>query len=242
MNLGKRIVTIRKERKMSQEDFAELFNVTRQTISSWENSKSYPDIETLVKISDKFNISLDILLREDKNMIETYKNDSKQKKIFKQISIILTIIIIIIVLVIIGVKYNEYLENNKIEQDYKVITQNIKELGFKKDSTTALLLLKSNNITYAIEKPYSNEKYDITIYAYSNYNENKGFMITNNKNSKISVYFYEENIDFKLNSDGTLYKDNSSETEQKLYTENEELIMNIVEQTNQYINEIEQGI
>ena len=83
MNLGKRIVTIRKERKMSQEDFAELFNVTRQTISSWENSKSYPDIETIVKISDKFNISLDILLREDKNMIETYKNDSKQKKIFR---------------------------------------------------------------------------------------------------------------------------------------------------------------
>ena len=128
MNLGKRIVTIRKERKMSQEDFAELFNVTRQTISSWENSKSYPDIETLVKISDKFNISLDILLREDKNMIETYKNDSKQKKIFRRISIILTIIIIIIVLAIIGIKYNEYLENEKIEQDYKVITQNIKEL------------------------------------------------------------------------------------------------------------------
>ena len=241
MNLGKRIVTIRKERKMSQEDFAELFNVTRQTISSWENSKSYPDIETIVKISDKFNISLDILLREDKNMIETYKNDSKQKKIFRRISIILTIIIIIIVLAIIGIKYNEYLENEKIEQDYKVITQNIKELGFKKDNTTALLLLKNNNITYAIEKPYSNEKYDITIYAYSNYNENKGFIITN-KNSKISVYFYEENIDFKLNSDGTLYKDNSSEIEQKLYTENEELIMNIVEQTNQYKNKIKKGI
>ena len=241
MNLGKRIVTIRKERKMSQEDFAELFNVTRQTISSWENSKSYPDIETLVKISDKFNISLDILLREDKNMIETYKNDSKQKKIFRRISIILTIIIIIIVLAIIGIRYNEYLENEKIEQDYKVITQNIKELGFKKDNTTALLLLKNNNITYAIEKQYSNEKYDITIYAYSNYNENKGFIITN-KNSKISIYFYEENIDFKLNSDGTLYKDNSSEIEQKLYTENEELIINIIEQTNQYKIKIKKGI
>lgn len=242
MNLGKRILNIRKERKMSQEDFAELFNVTRQTISSWENSKSYPDIETLVKISDKFNISLDILLREDKNMIETYKNDSKQKKVFKRISIILTSIIIIIILAIISVKYNEYLGNEKIKQDYKIITQNIKELGFEKDNTTALLLLKNNNITYAIEKPYSNEKYNTTIYAYSNYNENKGFMITNSKNAEISIYFYKENINFNLNSDGTLYKDSSSKIEQKLYTENKQLIMNIVEQTNQYKNKLKKGI
>ena len=58
MNLGNKIQEIRKKNKMSQEEFAEIFNVTRQTISSWENSKSYPDIETLIKLSDKFDISL----------------------------------------------------------------------------------------------------------------------------------------------------------------------------------------
>ena len=62
---------------MSQDDFAEIFNVTRQTISSWENSKSYPDIETLVKISDKFNISLDILLKGDIKMIKSIDEKSK---------------------------------------------------------------------------------------------------------------------------------------------------------------------
>lgn len=241
MNLGKRIATIRKERKMSQEDFAELFNVTRQTISSWENSKSYPDIETLVKISDKFNISLDILLREDKNMIETYKNDSKQKKKFKRISIILTIIIIVIVLIISGIKYSEYIEQQKFEQEYNVITQNIKKLGFKKDNDTPFLILKKNNIIYAIEPPYQKQKYDYAIYAYSDYKQNKGFMIRNTI-SKISVFFYEEHIELNLNNDGTLDKDNSSKIEKKLYTENEELIMDIVEQANQYKNKIKKGI
>lgn len=227
---------------MSQEDFAELFNVTRQTISSWENSKSYPDIESLVKISDKFNISLDILLREDKNVIETYKNEQKQKNIFKRLSIILTIIILIIVFVIIGIKYNEYIKNQKLEQNYETIIQNIKEVGFEKDNNSALLILKDNDITYAIEKPYLNEKYDSTIYAYSNYNENKGFIVTNNHNSEISIYFYKENINFRLDNDGSLYKDNYSGIIQKLYTENQNLIMSIVKQTNQYINKIKEGI
>ena len=83
MNLGNKISEIRKKNKMSQEEFAELFNVTRQTISSWENSKSYPDIETLIKISDKFNISLDILLKEDKVMIKKIDKERKNYKIIK---------------------------------------------------------------------------------------------------------------------------------------------------------------
>ena len=62
MELGKNIIKIRKQNNLTQDDFAEKYFVTRQTISNWENSKSYPDLETLIKISDDFNISLDILL------------------------------------------------------------------------------------------------------------------------------------------------------------------------------------
>ena len=61
MTLGSNIQKIRKEEHLSQEDFAEMFHVSRQTISNWENSKSYPDLETIIKISDSFQISLDIL-------------------------------------------------------------------------------------------------------------------------------------------------------------------------------------
>lgn len=62
MDLGNNIIKIRKENKLTQDDLAKKYFVTRQTISNWENSKSYPDLETLVKISDDFNISLDVLL------------------------------------------------------------------------------------------------------------------------------------------------------------------------------------
>lgn len=62
---------------MTQDDLAEKYFVTRQTISNWENSKSYPDLETLAKISDDYNISLDSLLKEDDKMV---KDISKKQK------------------------------------------------------------------------------------------------------------------------------------------------------------------
>ena len=47
MKLGKEIQQIRKERGMTQEAFGQLFHVTRQTVSNWENEKSYPDLRHL---------------------------------------------------------------------------------------------------------------------------------------------------------------------------------------------------
>ena len=41
MNIGAKIIEIRKKRNMTQEDFAKIFHVTRQTVSNWENQKSY---------------------------------------------------------------------------------------------------------------------------------------------------------------------------------------------------------
>lgn len=58
MKIGTKIIEIRKERNMTQEDFAKLFHVTRQTVSNWENEKSYPDLQTLVQISNVFDVSL----------------------------------------------------------------------------------------------------------------------------------------------------------------------------------------
>lgn len=77
MNIGEKIIEIRKERKMTQEDFAKIFHVTRQTVSNWEHEKSYPDLQTIIQISDEFNISLDKLLKEDIQMVK--KIDSYKK-------------------------------------------------------------------------------------------------------------------------------------------------------------------
>lgn len=77
MQLGQMIVKIRKESKLTQEEFAEKFDVTRQTVSNWENEKSYPDLLTLVKISDEFGCSLDTMLKE--NPIMTKETNKKTK-------------------------------------------------------------------------------------------------------------------------------------------------------------------
>lgn len=70
MNIGAKIIEIRKKRNMTQEDFAKIFHVTRQTVSNWENQKSYPDLQTLVQISDEFDVSLDTLLKGDMVMVK----------------------------------------------------------------------------------------------------------------------------------------------------------------------------
>lgn len=70
MNLANQILNIRKEQNLTQEEFGRLFFVTRQTVSNWENGKSYPDLQTLVDISNQFEISLDVLLKEDTKMVK----------------------------------------------------------------------------------------------------------------------------------------------------------------------------
>ena len=98
MELGRRIAKIRKEHDLTQERLAEICSVTRQTISNWENGKSYPDLETLVLISDTFDVSLDALLKGDRKMVSEITKDQKHGKniAFKLIvAIALTIAIIV---------------------------------------------------------------------------------------------------------------------------------------------------
>ena len=82
MNIGAKIIEIRKKGNMTQEDFAKIFHVTRQTVSNWENQKSYPDLQTLVQISDEFDISLDTMLKEDMSMVKKIDNFKIYKKAF----------------------------------------------------------------------------------------------------------------------------------------------------------------
>ena len=51
MNIGTQILKIRKEKGLTQEEFGKIFHVTRQTVSNWENEKSYPDLQILIDIS-----------------------------------------------------------------------------------------------------------------------------------------------------------------------------------------------
>ena len=80
MNIGEQINNLRKQHGLSQDDFANLFNVSRQTISNWENGKSYPDLEMIIKVSDYFKISIDELLKNDVQTVKKIDNEKKAKK------------------------------------------------------------------------------------------------------------------------------------------------------------------
>ena len=88
VNIGKQILSIRKEKQLTQEEFGRLFHVTRQTVSNWENEKSYPDLQMLVDMSDQFGISLDVLLKEDSKMVKTIDKERMHSKIKHARSII----------------------------------------------------------------------------------------------------------------------------------------------------------
>lgn len=62
-SFGTRLAELRKQAGLSQEEFAELLEVSRQSISKWENDKAYPEMTSLIFMSDYFNISLDELMR-----------------------------------------------------------------------------------------------------------------------------------------------------------------------------------
>lgn len=64
---GNRLAKLRKEHNLTQEDLAKKLNISAQAISKWENDLTAPDIDTLIKLSDIFNISLDELLKNEKS-------------------------------------------------------------------------------------------------------------------------------------------------------------------------------
>lgn len=80
MELGKQIKMYRLENELSQEELADRIYVSRQTISNWENDKSYPDINSLVLLSEVFKISLDRLIKGD---IETMKDVIQKEEVDK---------------------------------------------------------------------------------------------------------------------------------------------------------------
>lgn len=65
MNISEQIKANRKRISASQEELAERVYVSRQTISSWENGKSYPDLQSLLLLSEIFSLSLDELIKGD---------------------------------------------------------------------------------------------------------------------------------------------------------------------------------
>ncbi len=124
MNLGNKIVNLRKKNNLSQEELAEKVGVTRQTISKWELEETTPDIKQAKALSKIFKVSLDELTDNDVEsvLIEKVSNTEKLAgliiKILKIVGIGLLVLVIISILTFIFFNINTSSKSNKVVGQY----------------------------------------------------------------------------------------------------------------------------
>lgn len=114
MTLGEKIAKQRKKLNYTQEQLADIFGVSRQSISKWESDIAYPETDKLIELGKLFDCSMDYLLKEEvteksgvqtsgftekveeiSRNVMTEKNKVKAKKILKIIGIILAVVLAI---------------------------------------------------------------------------------------------------------------------------------------------------
>lgn len=98
MQFSDKLKQARQQHHLTQMQVGTQLHVSAKTISSWENGRSFPDISTLVSISDLYQISLDQLLREDQDIVQHYETISKQAQRYQkyfQITYFLNILLIL---------------------------------------------------------------------------------------------------------------------------------------------------
>lgn len=100
MEIGKKLKNARIEAGLTQEKAAEKIDVSRQTISNWENEKSYPDIISVIALSDLYSVSLDELLKGDQKMAEHLEESTNVVKSNKKLTGAIFLNIILMILLI----------------------------------------------------------------------------------------------------------------------------------------------
>ncbi|MBK5447092.1 helix-turn-helix domain-containing protein [Peribacillus sp. TH24] len=105
MELGDKLKRLRKEHSYSQNQLADKLHVTAQAISKWENNKSVPDIINLVQLSDLYNVSLDYLIKSDKELQSKLSIDNIRLKTFKYFVLSIALVITIAIFILIKAQF-----------------------------------------------------------------------------------------------------------------------------------------
>lgn len=108
MIIGERLKQCRQQQQLSQETVATKLKVSRQTISNWENSRSYPDIERIercIHLADLYELSLDELLREDQKMVKNLINATNLVKTGRLFTLGLLLNLVLVVGLVFTVQY-----------------------------------------------------------------------------------------------------------------------------------------
>lgn len=148
MKFGERLKILRSESNETQESISKVLHVSRQTISNWENERSYPDIEMLIKLSDYYNVSLDQLLREDVIMQNKVIDDSKKKRRYRNIIYVGTVLVLIFTVVNLIWLSGIWSQNKYLDTNWKIESVRHPEIGQYSDSIGSQIYVKQEGNVY----------------------------------------------------------------------------------------------
>lgn len=224
MTVAEMIKKTRTEANMTQEEYGLKFGVSRQTVSSWENERSLPDLQMLIDICNTYHVSLDKLLNEDKEFVEKIDFYNKYKKAIRLVGVCLMAGLLIFSIVFINWKITERNMNQEFEM-------NVKKLGFIQGE---LYELEKDNVRYSLP----NQKLPFLKKDFYVKNSYADFII---EDTEISISIYDgEDFTIEFNhfrsikgyfdkNDHIEIKENTlNEKENIFYNENEETIGNVL--------------
>ncbi|GEK90777.1 hypothetical protein AKA01nite_03990 [Alkalibacterium kapii] len=96
MKIGQKLKEKRQQANLTQKQLADILHVSRQTISSWEVGRTYPDLDVLVAISELYSIPLDDLLKDDSTMVEDITKKVKKSERRKMLNIVLVFVLTLV--------------------------------------------------------------------------------------------------------------------------------------------------
>lgn len=211
---------------MTQEEYGLKFGVTRQTVSSWENERSLPDLQMLIDICNIYNVSLDKLLNEDKAFVEKIDFYSKYKKAIRLVGMSLIACFLIFTVIFINWKITEGNMNREFER-------NAKNLGFVKEK---IYELEKDHVCYSLP----NQKLPFLKKDFHIKNSYADFVI---EDTEIRITIFDDSefaieLNHYRNVKGSFDKEDNiritenslNEEEKAFYMENEETIEKVLKQ------------
>ena len=90
MTTGEKLAKLRREQNLTQEQLAEQLDVSRQSVSKWESGASFPEMDTLLRICDLYDVNMDTLLRgsvEESRVSDTVRYDDHMNHFSLQIAL-----------------------------------------------------------------------------------------------------------------------------------------------------------
>ena len=200
MKLSEKLMKIRKENGLSQEEFGNEINVSRQAVSKWESEQTKPDIDKIQEIAKRFNVSFDYLLNDE---IDTQDKKVEEKSKKKKSKIILKIILIIvgIYLLILLYKFIALYRFYKIadsfsEENYfvsKIISNS--NMIYSDDAKATDFIQKIGNKLQTSRYGNMNQDGEVLPFAITFVDTDADYACELSYDSEKEVYFYEERDD-----------------------------------------------